>query len=414
MLTKSFFFLNKDPGVSKLSSFSLVLFFILLSDAVLSFWVPNFLQGSLGSAFLMGIVVSFSSIVGFTADLVFPQLLKNYSVRKLILSAILLGVLFIASLFWGTTIPHVLIFLIAMAVWGIYYEFLGFGVQQFIADTMSLKMRVEGWAIVGIFKSLAYFLGPIFAGWLIMRGEYILLFVCLTFVLFGYLTYTSISKTHDRKVSIEANNVNLWREISHWKELFPRIWPILTISLLMGTIDASFWTVGAVWTEKLSQIHPFGFFVLPAYELPFLFIPLMFTRLNIFEGKKALSEKLILTSGLLLILLIIKTGVITKILIVFLSSIFLAGAKPLVDAVYTDIVARMGVERKHLVGLSSSTVSLAYIVSPALAGFLASRFGETATFVIIGVLAINVSLLLLIFTPKKLRLPETEIQKWED
>jgi predicted MFS family arabinose efflux permease len=74
----------------------------------------------------------------------------------------------------------------------------------------------------------------------------------------------------------------------------------------------------------------------------------------------------------------------------------------------------MGIERKHLVGLSSSTMSMAYIVGPVISGLIASLVGERTTFVVVGVMSVLVSLILLSITPKKLLLPEREIKTWED
>jgi hypothetical protein len=72
-----------DPVWARVTSVAIAMFFISFSDAILSYWVPGFMQNALGSALLMGLVMSFSSIVGLAADIVFPQLLANISVRKL-------------------------------------------------------------------------------------------------------------------------------------------------------------------------------------------------------------------------------------------------------------------------------------------------------------------------------------------
>jgi MFS family permease len=73
----------------------------------------------------------------------------------------------------------------------------------------------------------------------------------------------------------------------------------------------------------------------------------------------------------------------------------------------------MGRERKHLIGLSLSTWSIAYIVGPIVAGYIARSIGEAKTFTVLGVFTLLVSLILLIASPKKLRLPQKEIKTWE-
>ena len=78
----------------------------------------------------------------------FPPILKGATVNKLILSAIILSFSFILTLFIGLSIPFLVVFLLAMAVWGIYYEYLHFAQAQFVADTAALKLRATSWGII--------------------------------------------------------------------------------------------------------------------------------------------------------------------------------------------------------------------------------------------------------------------------
>lgn len=415
MILKRFDISFADPAWNRLTSFSLILFFILLADALLSYWVPNFLQDSLQSAFTMGLVMSFSSVVGFAADLMFPQVLRGYTVRKLLLSGITVSLCFIVTMALGVTTPNLFVFLIAMAIWGVYYEYLGFATQQFVSDAIPLKMHTTGWAVIDIFKNLAYLIGPIAAGWFLLRGEYNFLLITAVILALAFVIFSFTGRHHhERPLSIEPADINIWRELAHWRILFTRVWPVVFISLFMGLIDATFWTTGAVWTGNLAEESVIGSLILAAYQLPSLFMGIIIAKWKIYDKKKFTAEKFLLLSGLTLCLLAFDLPVILYVLIVFVSSIFLAVTFPLSEAVYTDLTSRMGVERKHLVGLSSSTMSLAYIISPAIAGYVSSLVGEKSTFVVIGSLTVLVSLILLMVTPKKLHLPQGEIAKWED
>ena len=99
---------------------------------------------------------------------------------------------------------------------------------------------------------------------------------------------------------------------------------------------------------------------------------------------------------------------------VLLSSVMLSVTYPMLEAVYSNILQRMGRERQHLIGLSNSAGSLSYIIGPAICGFITSAVGESKTFSIIGVVGMVVALTLLAVTPKKIKLPQSEIQNWED
>lgn len=67
-----------------------------------------------------------------------------------------------------------------------------------------------------------------------------------------------------------------------------------------------------------------------------------------------------------------------------------------------------------MVGLSGSTISVAYIIGPIMAGAITQFVGEKNTFVVVGNILAPVSVFLLVVTPEKLRLPQTEIKTWDD
>ena len=395
---------------------SLVLFFVYLGDAVLSDWVPSYMQTVLGSSVLMGLVMSFSSVVGLAADLVFPQLLQKVRARKLILMAIGTNLVFSGVLVWTTTWSWLVLFLLGMAVWGIYYELLWFGSAQFVADSIASNARSGVWAVIGIFKSLAYFLGPILGSWLVLsRGNAATVVTAAALVCLGYVIWAFVGKKEKKEeVEIEpTERFSIVLEMSHWKTLFGHVWQVLLLSLTMGLVDATFWTTGTVLSDNLAKNYSWGGMFLPLYMLPPIFMGIVLARLGVYKGKKKISELFLLLSGVFLFLLGIFEGIAMLLLLSFLVGLALSIAWPMVDAVYSDILARMGKERKHMVGLSSSTVSLAYILGPILTGIVANRVGERMTFSIVGLVVVLMAVMLLITTPKKTRLPQSAMAEWQ-
>ena len=98
---------------------------------------------------------------------------------------------------------------------------------------------------------------------------------------------------------------------------------------------------------------------------------------------------------------------------VALASSALAVCYPLLEGVYTDFLSRMGSERTDLIGLTGSVINISYIVWPVIAGLIASKVGERITFFWLGVVVVVASVVLLLVTPRKLKLPQTEIKTWE-
>ena len=404
----------KDPIWIRVATLSTVLLFVFLADAVLSYWVPNFLEKTVENTAWVGLIMGFSSVVGLLVDLILPQVLVGVTVRKLVLFSIISSFVFSFSLYGATWVPVIILILFAMAVWGIYYEFLRFAQQQFIADSTPLRYHPAAWGILGVFKASAYFLGPIIAGNLTPVAGRDALYLALLFTSISFLALFLFHKSHDRPLDIEMDKANIFREFEHWVVLFEHVWPVIIMSLVMGIIDASFWTVGAIWNETLSEKGWLGGMFLSSYILPSLFVGFAVAKWGIYKGKKKLAEKFLLVSGVLFAILGFYETVAWQVGVVFLASTLLSAAYPLVEGVYSDIVARMGRERKHMIGLSSSTFSLSYIVGPPLSGFIANLVGVQKTFVVLGVLTAVIAVILILTTPRKLLLPQEEIVKWKD
>lgn len=389
----------------------MILFFVLLSDALVSAWVPGFLQDKLGSPLLMGLVISFQSVVGFVADLIFPELLKVTRLKRLLLYAAILSGSYIGLMFLSTFKPWILIFLVAMAVWGTYYEVLGFVSQQFVADETTVDERTKVWGVMGVFKNLAYFLGPLMANVLIFRGDRTVLATAASLTVFSLLLMWK-QKMPQRESLALPGQVNMVKEVSHWWVLIRYAWPVLTVSMILALIDSIFWTTGAVLGESLAKTDKLGSLLLPAYMFPSLIVGFLIAKWGISHGKKKWSEVFILLSGIFLVFFGMGLPVWGDILLVFFSSMMLAVAYPLVDAVYTDLEVRLGSEGKHLMGLVGSMINISYIIGPAAAGYLSLVAGEYRGFQIIGALTVVTMVVLLIVTPRKIRLPQHLIATW--
>lgn len=413
MFRRRYFALLKDPVWMKVTSLSLILFFVMLADAIVSFWVPNLLEDTFKSSVMMGLIVSFQSIVGFGADLIFPTLLRAASVKKFVIWAIITSICTSLILLGSTFRPWVAVFLIAMTLWGVYYEFLAFARHQFVADAVPVKDRVGAWGILGVFTNLAYFLGPLVGAWILLFGLRNPSYVAILLAFISLFILLISGKIHDRPMSMNIGEVNIVAELDHWKALFGRVWPIIILSLFLGFIDATYWTTGAVLSARLAEKSFLGGLFLPLYALPSLFMGFVVAKWGIYGGKKKMAEKFLLASGLFLSAIAASESILWLLLMVFLSSMMLAIVYPLTDGVYSDIVARMGRERKHLIGLTSSVINLSYIITPVIVGFSAAKIGARMTFSAVGFLTILIAIFLLVVTPRKLKLPQEEIKTWD-
>lgn len=398
----------------RVGPFLVVMFFILLSDAILSDFVPGYIQEIVGSPLGMGLVMATSSVVGLLVDLVFPQLLRSTSVSKLALMAMFFASLFLITLLVSTWIPYVWLLVMGMAAWGIYYELDAFMTRQFVTDVAPSHSRSSVWGVVGTFRNLAYFLGPLLGAQIIWSGNRGVVIVAGVVLIVAYVFFLWMRLAQLESDDDTPHGVHLLAEIQHWVSLEHHVWPVLIMSFMAGLIDASFWTTGTVVTDVLAATHPAGGWFLSLYMLPSLFIGFIIAKWGVYQGKKRWAEVFLALGGLVLMGVNLVDSLWWVLSVVLLSSALFGMSWPLVDAVYSDFMARMGKRgRKHMVGMSSAMLSLAYVIGPILAGWLAGVVGELASFGWIGGLTFVVSLLLLMVTPRKIHLPQREMEGWD-
>ena len=402
-----------DKVWSKVILFSLTLFSLRLADAIISFWAPNQIQSSLNSSVWMGIIISFQSIIGFGADLIFPTLLRTTKTKRLVFWAIIMSTLTSFFLAGSVVQPFIAIFLITMTLWGIYYEFVAFANYQFMGSVVPAHMRSAAWAVAGTFVNLAYFLGPLLAAAVLFKSYVLAEGLILIFLVAALLLLSLLKGNHDVPVKFDIKDFNPLTELKHWLTLSKHIWPAMILSLLLGFIDSTFWTTGAIWTEKLAKINYLGGLFLPFYQLPAIFLGVVVAGWGIYKGKKILTEKFLIVAGIFLVALAVSDTIIWQLSMVLLASAALSICYPLLEGVYTDIVARMGKEKKDLIGLTSSVVNVSYVIWPPVVGVVAALIGERLTFSFVGAIVVIVSVVLLFVTPKKLRLPQEEIKSWK-
>jgi len=74
-------------------------------------------------------------------------------------------------------------------------------------------------------------------------------------------------------------------------------------------------------------------------------------------------------------------------------------------------IKRLGSFDTDLIGLEQASTSLSYIIGPIVAGFIASRLSDQKVFLIFGVALGITALFALLTTPRKIKMPQTELSK---
>ena len=394
--------------------FSLTLFFIRLGDGMISFWAPAQIEHVFDTQVVVGLIISLQSVIGFLSDVIIPHILRAAKAQPLIVVAVLLSAA-TSLMIWGTTMwPFMLLFLMTMAAWGVYYELMSFATYQFMGNEVPVRARSGAWGVTDMFLNFAYFLGPLAATFLLARGAGAAEAAILGFLGCSLVLLWIFHDFKEHAEEVERQDVRPFEELRRWSVLSSVIWPAIIMTLLLGCIDATFWVTGVLWSESISKTSVLGNFILPLYQFPPLLVGVIIAKWGVYKGKKILAEKFLLAAGLLLACLGLVGSIPAVLCLVFLSSIALSLTYPLLEGVYTDIVARMGKEKKDLIGLINAVGNVSYVLWPPIAGMIATLLDERLTFAVVGLMAATVALVLLFVTPKKLRLPQQEIQTWDD
>ncbi len=404
---------NKTLLNNQLSSFLIILFFLFLIDAILSYWVPNFIQNIYHNSFYMGLIVSASSIVGLAFDMVFSEVLGGRTVSQVV--GLLGGGIFFFILFLSLSSfkPSLIFLLLAMASWGFYYDLFNFSSQQYVAETTLLPDRPLIWSVISFIRNLAYFIGPLIVVKLLFNNnQAVLLSVFITLILAGLKLKSSVFKRS--KNTFRHRAVSFLAELNHWWVLLDHVWPLLIISLFLGLIDATYWTTGTIITNNLAQISTWGGLFLSLYILPFLLSGGFIYKFHIKTIHYHLVLSLLFLAGTFLASINFLPYLWWKLAIVFISSTLIAISQPLINTAYTNLLVRLGRHREHLIGLSDSMLNLAYIFGPIIAGGLAAWVGNINTFAIMGISLGLITIFLWLTIPSQLRLPQKEISQWEE
>jgi len=396
--------------------FSVMKMFYYLGDAIMSYMAPLMISENVSSAFLMGLVIAISSFCGFFCDFLFAQNFRGKHFAFFYKYLIILAISFPAILIIFP--EHLLVFMGVMIIWGIYYEFGVFANFHFIEEKVKMEEHAQAWGLVEITRAFAYSLGPIIAGFLLLQSNKTALLIALFFFLLSATVFKIYLWVYPPKKVAEERAVEKLRKHCHsrthfkvWLTLFRRIWPIYLFLVLLFLIDSCFWTVGVLLSEEVKAYSFWGSFILPAYTLPSLFLGFLAGIFAKPFGKKKIAFGAALLGGICFALLAFVSQPILMVLLVFVASCFISLAWPQILATFEDYVVRLKEFGVDMVALQGSTGSLSYVLGPIVAGFLASLLGNKTTFIFMGILLFIFSFFLLIFLPRKIRMPQAELEE---
>lgn len=401
----------------KFSYFVVILFLILLADSIISYVFPIVLGNHISSNFEIGLILSLSSVIGIAFDFLIPIVFPRYGWKFQLIVGIILSVTFPLATALGDTYSIIWLFILAVILWGIYYEFIMFAQQSFIVEEERIKKYPHDWSIIELLTDVVEILGPIIGAFLLIRGikAYASITMLIEILALVFAILLVILKRNIKATKPESklkNTVNVLKTLRSWTVISKKVYMVLAMAAIVEIISAAFVSFAGLYGEQLINNPDWNWVLVALTTAPYMIGSFVMMRLNLSHGKKRLSQIAIVVSGIILASLFFFTGKLIPIaIVIFVSNLVVSICWPLDDAIFSDLQKRLGKHDIDLIGLSQASYSIAYIIAPSLMGLLSDNFGYNKAFALIGVISAIAGVIFLIITPKKIRLPQEDLKK---
>ena len=391
----------------QLYAVSIMIFFFAIFDGIFSFITPIYIVQQGISESMMGIIIGTSSIAGLLFDFILCRVLKDTKYRLIYLVVFVICMIYPLVLYQAKS---ALIFIIAMALWGLYYDLVNIGNLDFITRTSKAKEYSSNFGVLRIFLDLGYLLAPLITGFLIIEiidyKPFVAawVFLILAFICYFVTIFIAQQSRQKNKADKQITSDGFLSEFKLWKKISHYIIPVLAVSFMLNIVDAIYWTIGPLLSESMSFLGDLGGLFMTAYVLPPLFVGWFVGSITSKYGKKRTAFMSLFLGSLFLMLFPVFDWPIALVVLSFLSSFCTSFASPAIAAAYADYIHETPQVEKEITTIQDSFVNIGYIIGPIMAGFSGQYLGHLTTFCLLGVLGIFVSLYLLKFTPKKINI----------
>lgn len=416
MFTLAFLNTKQNWSQKHLLLYALPTFFIALAETGMAYIFPLIMVKSGVSNTLMGLILGLGAFIGMFTDILFPRILGLKGWKAQLLVAIAIAFLFPLFTLGALATTTILFFVVATLSWYIYYELLMISQRSFVVADDQTRVYTKDWGYIYFTYLFAGIAGPIIAQSLDVISTENALFTIIFFtflsLLFAVFASGVIKNNPHGKESVDIKaKPSYLLEFKYFNIFSAKIFPVMVVSVVLLFLEEMFWNFGALLGDSLNIGTGLNWLVITLFTIPMLLGALILSRYPIKTGKKKLALIGTFCAGLFLSLSYLTDNLTLMLLIVFATGVALSFSLPLNDAVFSDYQKRSGHSALYLISLIRLTAGIAYLLEPITAGFLSDIFGYKTTFAIVGVGVAAISLVLFLFTPKKIHLPQTKLRE---
>lgn len=391
----------RDRGVLVLMA--LMLFFFIVYDGMMEFILPLIIDEKGLSGTMVGLIIGLSSVAGGLFDIAVCRLMPQSSFRRIFLLVFLLATLFPVLLLASTGIS---LFLVAVAVWGLFFDLYRIGTYDFVSRRKNEKEHAGSFGFLEIFISLGFLIAPLIVGFLMKDvvgvAPFVAAYIFLGISVLLYLVLLLVTKRDPQYVELKSRRpLPLLREIRVWKALGHKIFPVLCVSFLISLYDSAYWTVGPLLAENL-HFGEFNGIFMAVHTLPALFGGWLVGYITLRYGQKRTAVVTLLLASLVQCAFLFVQSEYLLILTTFIIAFFITLSAPAISGAYADYIAEARKISTEIEAMEDFLYNSGYIIGPICAGFLSDIVGYQKALGFLGLFGVVLMIVVWHIVPKKI------------
>lgn len=372
-----------------------------ISYMCFEYFIPIFLESTLGNLALVGMFLSLPSIVGILLDVYFGHLQTKISIRILFFVALALFLCAgVSILFGGQYIPFILL---GMMFYGVGFDFFDITAYTGIFDNSTKKESSTNLAVRDVFECVGLMIGAVLAGFVLAESGKGLLYIFIGVVLVAIILGMVLLRKKRIKLKVKDEPHSFFQHLrlnmvilrDDLKVIFRTRMALMCLILIfmITFFDGMFFGFEPLFAQTLKNPYLderiIGGLLLATYVAPIIFFEYLFGRFSDRFGKKLFIIIGLVVASLSLFLL----GTTDSIFLVFVSIFFISFGVfsvswSAITGLYEDEMKCCVGKRRdgESVGIMELFMNSGYVLGPLVGGFLTHFFMFQKTFIIIGVL----------------------------
>lgn len=388
---------------------STMLFFWSIYDGIISYLIPLFISDRGFSNTVVGVLIALSAVSGAFFDIILSKFVRTPFYLRFFFFLFAVCLLY-PLILWSAS--GLLMFVLAMVLWGLYYDLVNFGILDLSPRVSRPDEHTKNISLIGVFKTVGYFIGPPLSAYLIsiytlrhfpIIAPYVFLIIAAVF--FVLLFIVSPRAYLLATVTTPPRSVYWFRELLNWKKLGRILFPVLFFNTLFYIFEATFWTLGPIYSQQFPDSRHFSSLFMVVYILPSILAAGFAEKITQLFGKKRTAYVAFIISNLFLIPLGQVQNTLWILILVLISTIAGSLAWSAISGAFVDYLAESIHHDSDIIGLKDFSANLGYIIGPVMSGIISDLVGISYTFTILGIANILLVLFLFTITPKNIAIP---------